>query len=101
VAAAALHLAPGESQDASAPPPRAAVAAFTRVENPATNGFTVEGYPIGHIGGGDPDSEVIGVKSKAATPKRPQPARATRAAKKAVASGRAPKAKAKKKSKSR
>jgi len=46
--------------------------AFTRVENPATNGFTVEGYPIGHIGGGDPDSEVVGVKSKAATATTPQ-----------------------------
>jgi len=43
VAAAALHLAPGESQDASAPPPRAAVAAFTRVENPdAAETFTRE-----------------------------------------------------------
>jgi len=46
--------------------------AFTRVENPATNGFTVEGYPIGHIGGGDSDSEVVGVKSKAATANNPQ-----------------------------
>ena len=34
-------------------------------------GFTVEGYPIGHIGGGDPDSEVVGVKRKAATATHP------------------------------
>jgi hypothetical protein len=41
--------------------------AFTRVENPAANGFSVEGYPIGHIGGGDPDSEVAGVKRRTST----------------------------------
>lgn len=40
--------------------------AFTRVENPASIGFTVEGYPIGHIGGGDTYSEVPGVKRRAA-----------------------------------
>jgi hypothetical protein len=41
--------------------------AFTRVENPASIGFTVEGYPIGHIGGGDTYSEVPGVKRRAAS----------------------------------
>jgi hypothetical protein len=41
--------------------------AYTRVENPRGNGFTVEGYPIGHLGGGDTYSEVTGVKRKAAT----------------------------------
>ena len=41
--------------------------AFSRVENPASNGFTVEGYPIGHIGGGDPDSQVAGVKRRTST----------------------------------
>ncbi|MEO8537939.1 MAG: hypothetical protein ABI533_10440 [Betaproteobacteria bacterium] len=45
--------------------------AYTRVENPAAIGFTVEGYPIGHIGGGESYSEVDGVKRKAATPSSP------------------------------
>lgn len=45
--------------------------AFTRVENPAGIGFSVEGYPIGHIGGGDTYSEVPGVKRKAATASTP------------------------------
>ena len=40
--------------------------AFARVENPASIGFTVEGYPIGHIGGGDTYSEVPGGKRRAA-----------------------------------
>jgi FlaG/FlaF family flagellin (archaellin) len=40
--------------------------AFTRIENPASIGFTVEGYPIGHLGGGDTYSEVPGVKRRAA-----------------------------------
>jgi len=45
--------------------------AFTRVENPASIGFTVEGYPIGHLGGGDVDSEVAGVKRRAAAGSAP------------------------------
>jgi len=45
--------------------------AFTRVENPAGIGFTVEGYPIGHIGGGDTYSEVAGVKRRAAAGNAP------------------------------
>ena len=41
--------------------------AFSRTANPQGIGFSVEGYPIGHIGGGDPFSEVGGIKRKAAT----------------------------------
>jgi hypothetical protein len=40
--------------------------AFSRTSNPQGIGFSVEGYPIGHVGGGDPFSEVAGVKRKAA-----------------------------------
>jgi hypothetical protein len=45
--------------------------AFSRTSNPQGIGFSVEGYPIGHIGGGDPFSEVGGVKRKAATGSSP------------------------------
>jgi hypothetical protein len=41
--------------------------AYSRTSNPQGIGFSVEGYPIGHIGGGDPFSEVGGIKRKAAT----------------------------------
>lgn len=40
--------------------------AFARTSNPQGIGFSVEGYPLGHIGGGDPFSEIGGVKRKAA-----------------------------------
>jgi hypothetical protein len=40
--------------------------AYSRVENPKGQGFTVEGFPMGHIGGGESFSEVAGVKRKAA-----------------------------------
>ena len=40
--------------------------AYSRVANPAGIGFSVEGYPIGHIGGGETYSEVVGVKRLAA-----------------------------------
>lgn len=45
--------------------------AFSRTQNPQGIGFSVEGYPIGHIGGGDPFSEIGGVKRKAATASSP------------------------------
>ena len=45
--------------------------AFSRTSNPQGIGFSVEGYPIGHIGGGDPFSEIGGVKRKAATGSSP------------------------------
>ena len=45
--------------------------AYSRTSNPQGIGFSVEGYPIGHIGGGDAFSEVGGVKSKAATGSSP------------------------------
>src|SRR5690348_248178 len=45
--------------------------AFSRTSNPQGIGFSIEGYPIGHIGGGDPFSEVGGVKRKAATASSP------------------------------
>ena len=41
--------------------------AFSRTQNPQGIGFSVEGYPLGHIGGGDPFSEVGGIKRKAAS----------------------------------
>ncbi|MFI4887632.1 MAG: hypothetical protein ACHP7B_02680 [Burkholderiales bacterium] len=41
--------------------------AFSRVSNPQGIGFSAEGYPLGHIGGGETYSEVPGVKRKAAT----------------------------------
>jgi hypothetical protein len=44
---------------------------FSRTSNPQGIGFSVEGYPIGHVGGGDPFSEVAGVKRKAATATSP------------------------------
>jgi len=36
--------------------------ASSRQFNPKKSGFTIEGYPIGHVGGGDSFSEVSGVK---------------------------------------
>jgi len=45
--------------------------AYSRTSNPQGIGFSVEGYPIGHIGGGDAFSEVGGVKRKAATGSSP------------------------------
>jgi hypothetical protein len=45
--------------------------AFSRTQNPQGIGFSVEGYPIGHIGGGDPFSEIGGIKRKAATASSP------------------------------
>lgn len=45
--------------------------AFSRVSNPQGIGFSVEGYPLGHIGGGESYSEVPGVKRKAATASSP------------------------------
>jgi hypothetical protein len=45
--------------------------AFSRVSNFGGAGFSVEGYPIGHIGGGDDFSEVIGAKRVAATASTP------------------------------
>ncbi len=45
--------------------------AYSRVSNPQGIGFTVEGFPIGHIGGGDSNSEVDGVKRTAATGSAP------------------------------
>ena len=44
---------------------------YSRTSNPQGIGFSVEGFPIGHLGGGDPWSEVPGVKRKAATPSSP------------------------------
>jgi hypothetical protein len=45
--------------------------AYSRTSNPQGIGFSVEGYPIGHIGGGDAFSEIGGVKRKAATGSSP------------------------------
>ena len=45
--------------------------AFSRTSNPQGIGFSVEGFPVGHIGGGETYSEVAGVKRKAATASRP------------------------------
>ena len=45
--------------------------AYSRVSNPEGIGFSVEGYPIGHLGGGESYSEVAGIKRKAATASTP------------------------------
>jgi hypothetical protein len=45
--------------------------AYSRVSNPQGIGFSVDGYPIGHIGGGDVAQEVQSVKRKAATASTP------------------------------
>jgi hypothetical protein len=45
--------------------------AYSRVSNPQGIGFSVDGYPIGHIGGGDVSQEVQSVKRKAATASAP------------------------------
>lgn len=45
--------------------------AFSRQSNPQGIGFSVEGYPLGHIGGGESYSEVPGIKRKAATASSP------------------------------
>jgi hypothetical protein len=46
--------------------------AYARTSNPQGIGFSVEGFPIGHLGGGDPFSEVGGIKRKAATGSSPE-----------------------------
>ena len=46
-------------------------AAYSRVSNPQGLGFSVEGIPIGHIGGGETDSYVPAVKRAAATAQTP------------------------------
>ena len=45
--------------------------AYSRTSNPQGIGFSVEGYPVGHIGGGDPFSEIGGAKRKAAAGSSP------------------------------
>ena len=45
--------------------------AFSRTSNMQGIGFSVEGYPVGHIGGGDAFSEIGGVKRKAASGSAP------------------------------
>ncbi len=45
--------------------------AYSRNSTPQGIGFSVEGYPLGHIGGGDSFSEVGGIKRKAAAGSSP------------------------------
>jgi hypothetical protein len=46
-------------------------AAYSRVSNPQGIGFSVEGFPIGHIGGGEEFSGVPALKRAAATAQTP------------------------------